>query len=364
MPVAAPDLRLRRQLSRRLVPVMLLIGSLISLGFPAAHYMLEVDAWERLATAQARELADRLGPLLVGTPVLWKYQAQKYRQVLDEVAGYRQLVSIQVRDASGEPVPEYAYPIAVPNGGWIAPVSSGTAPLLVNNQRMGSVSVTISQAPLLWATLRVFLLSTCVGVSLALVTWLYPVRLVTRLESRTDELVDALAERTRQLEAVRAVTAAIAREPDLTSILTLINQRAVELVGATSGTVWLWDQEAQRLIPAAWSGVGEWIRGRRLRLGEGISGTVARRREGLIVNDYRTSPYASSLALERAEITATLAEPLLYRGRLIGVLSVDHQEIGRTFTERDREVLAPFVAQAAIAVENARPHMATLPRSE
>jgi putative methionine-R-sulfoxide reductase with GAF domain len=364
MPSAGPNLRLRQQLSRRLVPLALLIGSLISLGGPAAYYRLEADLLAGRAAADAQKMAERLGHLLVGTPALWKYQVPKYRQLVDEFAGRHRTISIQVLDASGAAVPEYQYQIAISNNTWTAPVSSGTAPLFVNNQRMGSVSVAISQASLLWTTLQLFLLSTCAGVSLGLVVWWYPVRVVTSVESRTDELVDALAEQGRQIEAVRAVTEAMTREPDLTNMLTLITQHAVELVGATSGVVRLWDEEAQRLIPAAWLGVGEWIRARRLRLGEGISGKVAQRREGLIVNDYQTSPHAGSPITERAGITAILAEPLLYRDRLLGVFTVDHEEIGRGFTERDRDILRPFVAQATIAVEAARVRVAAVARSE
>ncbi|HSB79974.1 MAG TPA: GAF domain-containing protein [Candidatus Methylomirabilis sp.] len=353
MPSGGQQLQLRRQLARRLAPVTFAIVGLISLGTPAAYYMLEADDVQNRATTEARELADRLGPLLVDVPALWKYQGPKYRQLLDEYIRHRQVTSIQVRDASGALVPEYTFRMADPPGGWTAPASFGTAPLFANNQRMGSVSLGISHMPLMWATLRLFVLSTAVGVSLALVAYLYPIKVVKRLEAHIDDLVDALEERTRQLEAVRAVAIEITREPDFTTVFKLISQRAGELVGAVSGTVWLWDDKVHLLVPVAWHGVGDWMREWRLRLGEGISGRVAQLREGLIINDFRTSPYASSVILERTGITAVLAEPLLYRDRLLGVLTVHHQEAGKTFSERDREILTLFAAQAAVGMENA-----------
>ena len=49
-----------------------------------------------------------------------------------------------------------------------------------------------------------------------------------------------------------------------------------------------------------------------------------------------------------------MAEPLLYRDRLIGVLVVTHVEPGRFFLMPDREPLAVLAAQATIAIENAR----------
>ena len=161
-------------------------------------------------------------------------------------------------------------------------------------------------------------------------------------------------ERTRQLDAVRAVTEEITRELDLRTLLGLITRRATELVGTRSGGIYLWDEGTQRLYPHAYHGAG-WMRERFPRLmGEGLMGHVAQERLGAVVNDYRTSPFAHRRTLETTEISAVLAEPLLYRDRLLGVIAVHHEGGGRAFDGRDQEVLRLFAAQAAIAIENAR----------
>jgi PAS domain S-box-containing protein len=165
---------------------------------------------------------------------------------------------------------------------------------------------------------------------------------------------EALGARTLQLEALRAVTEEITPELDLTALLELITRRAATLVGAVSGAVYLWDEKAQVLVPRAWHGYGDWMAGVRLTLGEGITGTVAERRRGMVINDYRTSSVRIPVFVERTGITATLAEPLLYHGRLVGVITINNEGTGRSFTEQDRESLALFAAQAAIAIENAR----------
>ena len=161
-------------------------------------------------------------------------------------------------------------------------------------------------------------------------------------------------ERIKQLDTVRAVTAEITRGLDLAALLRLITQRSIELLDAGSGAVVLWDEAAQTLAPAAWHGHGDWFGAIRWRLGEGVPGAVAKRREGLVLNDYRNSPHAHPLFLLRTEITATLAEPLLYHDRLLGVVTVDGYGEGRRFTEQDRQLLSLFASQAAIAIENAR----------
>ncbi len=165
---------------------------------------------------------------------------------------------------------------------------------------------------------------------------------------------ETLVKRTRQLEAVRAVSAEVTRELDLPALLDLIIQRVIELVGAGSGAIFLWDEAAQVLLPRAWCGLGEWMREVRLRLGEGFVGAVAQNRQGMIVNDYQASAYALPLFLERTRITACLAEPLLYRDQLVGVIGIINDGSRPPFIEQDRETLGLLAAQAAIAIENAR----------
>ncbi|HSC70070.1 MAG TPA: PAS domain S-box protein, partial [Candidatus Methylomirabilis sp.] len=121
----------------------------------------------------------------------------------------------------------------------------------------------------------------------------------------------SLATRNRQLEAVRAVSEEITRESELQTLLGLITRRAVELVDAESGAVHLWDEAGQVVVPQAWHGkLLEWQADIRYHPGEGVVGTVALRREGLIVNDYRRSAHAHPVFVARTDIGAVLAEPL------------------------------------------------------
>jgi two-component system NtrC family sensor kinase len=156
------------------------------------------------------------------------------------------------------------------------------------------------------------------------------------------------------MQALRAMTVEITQQLDLTDLLDLVTRRAAELIGAVSGAIYLWNEATQVLSAEAWRGLGEWMRGLRLGLGEGVAGAVAQRRRGLIVNDYRTSSYASPLFLERTRFTAVIAEPFLYHERLIGVLAINNEGTGHFFTEEDRILLSLFAAQAGIAIQNAR----------
>ena len=161
-------------------------------------------------------------------------------------------------------------------------------------------------------------------------------------------------ERRRQLEAIREVMAEITRELDLTTALDLIIRRALELVGAAGGTVFLLDETGETVVPQAWSGVGDWMSKLRVRLGEGITGQVVERGEGMIVDDYRAWPQAIPFVLENIKSTAVLSEPIRYQDRVIGAITVNHQTRGPVFTEQNRQMLELFAAEAAVAIENAR----------
>ena len=164
--------------------------------------------------------------------------------------------------------------------------------------------------------------------------------------------------RTEQIEAVRATAADITGELALATVLHLVARRACELTGATAADIDLWDPERQLLVPEASYGheLGRPTATR--RLGEGAMGTVAQTRRGVILNDYRSSPIAHPATLAHTKITASIVEPLLYRDALLGVIGVDHEAPGRTFTDHDQAALRLFAAHAAIAIQNARSYEA------
>jgi PAS domain S-box-containing protein len=172
----------------------------------------------------------------------------------------------------------------------------------------------------------------------------------------------ALASRTRELEAVRRVGEELTRELDLSRLLGLIGTHTAALMGSSGAMVWLWSDSEQALTPAVHHGIGEWVRAERLALGEGVVGTVAARREGMIVNDYQRSPLRVTRWAAIRPVQAVMAEPLLYREQFLGVINVDHLEANRSFQEADRYPLQLFAAQAATAIENARLHEAAVRR--
>jgi signal transduction protein with GAF and PtsI domain len=114
----------------------------------------------------------------------------------------------------------------------------------------------------------------------------------------------------------------------------------------------LWDDGQLLLVPTVWHGLPGCVQQVRLRLDEGLEGTVARRRQGMIVNNYRSSPYFQPTYAQQLNRPAIIAQPLLYWDRLLGVSSVNNQGMERLFTEQDywqRLAFGPGLISSVVA---------------
>ncbi|WP_437627747.1 AAA family ATPase [Sorangium sp. So ce1151] len=81
---------------------------------------------------------------------------------------------------------------------------------------------------------------------------------------------------------------------------------------------------------------------------------VMRTSEPIVVDDARADArFAADPYLALHPVLSLLALPLSHRGRLLGVLYLEHREVPAAFPERRVELLSVLAAQAAIAVENA-----------
>ena len=164
----------------------------------------------------------------------------------------------------------------------------------------------------------------------------------------------ALLTRTAQLDTVRIVSQELVRELDLTRLLRLIGARAAELLRTPHAGLFLWHPTTERLVPEIWIGGERLPSEASVRVGEGLIGLVAQDRRGRIDNDYRSWAAAHPSLLLHTRTEAAVAEPLLYRETLLGVLTAADTAAGRTFTDADADLLRLLADQAAIALENAR----------
>jgi len=98
------------------------------------------------------------------------------------------------------------------------------------------------------------------------------------------------------------------------------------------------------------------IRNLRIRVGEGIVGRAAETRRSVLVNDVKEEPaYISSLAAIRSE----LAVPLIFKGRLIGIIDLESPQPD-FFNDTHVSLLELLAVRMSFAIENARLYRRTL----
>ena len=158
--------------------------------------------------------------------------------------------------------------------------------------------------------------------------------------------------RANELAVLYDITRDLGTQPDLPTLLDVIAERAMALLAAPAGNIYLYDAQRRELEQVA--GKSPVPLGTRLHLGEGVAGQVAQTLQPILVHDYRAWANRSA-HYEGVAVTAVVGVPMLYGADLIGVLAV--AEIGTTqrqFTTTDMHLLALFAGLAASAVYNAR----------
>jgi GAF domain-containing protein/CheY-like chemotaxis protein len=182
------------------------------------------------------------------------------------------------------------------------------------------------------------------------------VRLFQELEARTRDLSRSVQELTALGEVSRAVSATL----DVETVLQTVVSHASQLAAADGGAIFEYDEATQEFRLRATHDyepeVVTALQAMPLRMGEGVVGSAAERREPMQVADIaEEGSYRSRLrdVLLRTGYRAVLAVPLVREGQVIGALTVSRKAPGE-FPQEVIELLRTFATQSALAIQNAR----------
>jgi len=164
----------------------------------------------------------------------------------------------------------------------------------------------------------------------------------------------ALRRRAEELAALQATVLDITGSHDLPTLLRTTIERAVRLLGAPAGGMYLCDPEKQEVRCVVSYNTPHDYTGTVLKYGEGAAGIVAQTGRPLIIDDYRSWQGRADVFEEKQPFVAVLTVPMIWQDRVTGVIHVLDETASRRFTQADQELLTLFANHAAIAVENAR----------
>lgn len=173
---------------------------------------------------------------------------------------------------------------------------------------------------------------------------------LTKRKSAEDNLRRQAEEMTVLQETVLALTAP---NTSLADLLHSIVERATKLLRASSGGLYLVEPEHEQvrcmvsyLTPQDYTGTV-------LAFGEGAAGHVAQTGESLLIDDYRTWTGRASIFEVDQPFQSVISAPLIWRGKVMGVIHALREAEKDKFTKEDLNLLMVFANHAAVAVENA-----------
>jgi len=167
-------------------------------------------------------------------------------------------------------------------------------------------------------------------------------------------LSTALSNRVAELTAISQAGRAVASTLSLEDVLQMILRSAQELLGATEGSVMLFDDGKTTLRIGASVGLSPDAARQSISVGEGVAGWVAEFREAVILRgDVSDNARFRSFVPKDREVRSAMSAPLYARSEPVGVLNVSVSGGERAYSEHDLRALTVFAEHAAIAIANA-----------
>lgn len=165
-------------------------------------------------------------------------------------------------------------------------------------------------------------------------------------------LFQQTSHRALALETLHRTSLDITSRRQMPELVRAILERAVELLQAKGGGLYLLEESGRRVKVVALSHLPEDFVGTDLGVEEGVVGQVIATKTPQAVSNYRDWPQRLR-QYDSYNFTAVAGVPITWEDKIWGVLIVHDTVKGRAFGQEDLDLLAHFGNLAAVAVENA-----------
>ncbi len=183
----------------------------------------------------------------------------------------------------------------------------------------------------------------------------YMIALQNILTQLEQELTTQMSERD-ELAALYNVSHAISSSLDLSEVLNDVMDQIIRLTGAERSFLMLVDPDTGELeFRAARNMDSETIASSSFDISRSIVNQVAASGEPIVTTNAQMDPrFKAQESVIGYNLRSILCVPLRVRGKTTGVIYADNRILTSLFADSDRDLLAAFANQAAVAIENAR----------
>ncbi|GMQ78402.1 MAG: hypothetical protein BMS9Abin02_0909 [Anaerolineae bacterium] len=185
------------------------------------------------------------------------------------------------------------------------------------------------------------------------------VRLLTKLRLATEELARGVESQEKERQSLRAlqdVGAIINSSLEQTQVLNTVMDTIIQLTGSERSFLMLFDEQTRELnVEVARNINQETIEESSFEISRSIVESVANSGEPVVTTNAQADPrFSSQESIISYNLRSILCVPLKIKENIIGVVYADNRIMSGIFVDADRDLLAAFANQAAVAIENAR----------
>lgn len=167
---------------------------------------------------------------------------------------------------------------------------------------------------------------------------------------------DNLLKEYERLKSLLRITTLLNSSLDVNYVKKKTIEGITALVDAEVGSLLLLDEKTEELyFEVALGEKGEKVKKIRLKMGEGIAGTVAKERKSYIIDDVTKDPRFFKKADEKSGFVtkSIMCSPLIHKGKLLGVIQAINKKDAVAFTVDDLRLFESFADIVSISIENA-----------
>lgn len=197
------QVRISKELAKRLFPLALAICFLITIFIPSLYCVFEYRRMKEGAGIFSQQLAGNIKLLVATSPDLWKYQATKYSQIMSSFIPHKGISRIAILDEHSIPINQYNHTGSTGNILGSLEIQGDPAPIMFNNHKVGEIQISVSVDSTILTACLVFIACLLTGMPLSVMLYLLPLRIVTRLETQLIDYQETLEENAKLEELNR-----------------------------------------------------------------------------------------------------------------------------------------------------------------
>jgi len=157
----------------------------------------------------------------------------------------------------------------------------------------------------------------------------------------------------KKFAILKEISAAMVITDNITAIANLMLDLAISYTNAEKGSLMLTREHNELYILAARGIDSSLARTYRIKIGEGIAGTVAKNRRPVLVEDIGTDKRFQGQKRDRYKTKSFISCPIISKNKLLGVFNINDKMNGAIFSEDELSLLQSIANQAAVVLENA-----------